>query len=207
MRSYFLWAHGNLLSASREKATSCLFLSVTYERKEPNKSISLHWGAIVSFLEVEKGSNWLWQFREKAFSKIKWCPVCVSRKSYIRKPKTINLIQVTSTVMGDIWNEKSSQQESQGITNKHKPNWVKLEKKEKKKPEKRKASRILENGSISSVLNTVKASFSNMDERWQLELLNLIIKHLAIIIIVHCLTQSSVNECVLKEGEEGRREG
>lgn len=61
-------------------------------------------------------------------------------------------------------------------------------------------------GSISSILNTVKISFSNTDGRWHLELFNLIIKLWAIVIIVHSLTQSSVNNCVLRRnGREGER--
>ena len=63
------------------------------------------------------------------------------------------------------------------------------------------------NGSISSILNTVKISFSNTDGRWHLELLNLIIKLWVIVIIAHSLTQSSVNNCVLRRNRrEGERE-
>lgn len=54
----------------------------------------------------------------------------------------------------------------------------------KKKPEKRKASRIFENSLFSSMPNTVKASFSNADGRWHLKLLKLITKYLAIVKII-----------------------
>ena len=62
-------------------------------------------------------------------------------------------------------------------------------------------------GSISSVLNTVKTSLSDTEERRHLELLDLIIKLLATVIIIHSLTQSSVNNYVLRrEGREEARE-
>ena len=90
--------------------------------------------------------------------------------------------------------------------NKHKHSWVNLESGGNQKREKP-AEYLRTNGSISSVLNTVKTSFSNTDERWHLELLDLIIKLLATVIIVHSLTQSSVNNCVLRrEGREEERE-
>lgn len=55
---------------------------------------------------------------------------------------------------------------------------------------------------VSSILNSVK-----FQQHSNLKLCNQIIKHLSIVIIVHYLTQNSVNECVLKERREGRRDG
>lgn len=63
MRRYSPWDHSNLLSESREKAPSCLFLSVTYMREMNPVGLyvfAYKVSAIVNFLEVGgRGPNGL----------------------------------------------------------------------------------------------------------------------------------------------------